>query len=170
MPCRGCGVGAAVDATKGGNWLRCFNAAMGFTTDLPFWTDKSHGRAFAKAEEVREELERSYPLLRGFADPGYGASVEKTAQLVSVLVAEVPSIRSSFWSCLGITQEEAYEQLRSRSGTYYDSLMSALAMIYNAEKSEKMRGMPSDGALAFAALAIGTTATLFSVFMKKRGR
>jgi hypothetical protein len=163
-------MGAVADTTKGGNWLRCFNAAMGFTTDLPIWTDKSHGRAYAKAEEVRASLEASYPLLKAFADPGYGVSCEKTAQLVSVLVTEVPSIRSSFWSCMGVTETEAAEQLRARAGVYYDSLMSALAMLYNAEASERMRGMPSDGAAAGVILVLGTTVTLFSVFMKKRSR
>jgi hypothetical protein len=163
-------VGAVADPVKGGNWLRCFNAAMGFTTDLPVWNDKSHGRAYAKAEEVRAALEASYPLLKSFVDPGYGVSCEKTAQLVSVLVTEVPSIRASFWTCIGITESDAAAQLRARSGVYYDSLMSALAMLYNAEASERMRGMPSDGAVAGVILVLGTTVTLFSVFMKKRSR
>jgi len=170
MGCNGCGVGAVADPVKGGNWLRCFNAAMGFTTDLPVWNDKSHGRAYAKAEEVRAALEASYPLLKSFVDPGYGVSCEKTAQLVSVLVTEVPSIRASFWTCIGITESDAAAQLRARSGVYYDSLMSALAMLYNAEASERMRGMPSDGAVAGVILVLGTTVTLFSVFMKKRSR
>jgi hypothetical protein len=87
-----------------------------------------------------------------------------------VLVTEVTSIRSSFWSCMGITSAEAETQLRARAGVYYDSLMSAMAMLYNAEQSEKMRGAPKDGPVAAVLLVGGVVLTLFSVSMKKRSR
>lgn len=168
MGCCGQPLGFKVDTAAGGKWIRCLSAGLGVTATK--WTKEAHAAAYAAAETVRAALEASYPLLKGFRDPGYGLDPLKVTQLVSVLVTEVPAVRSSFWSCMGITETEAEASLRARSGAYHASLMSALAMIYNTETGDHAAVASTDGGLALGLLALGSAACIYSVSVKKRRR
>lgn len=154
MPC--CGT-SGVDRELAAAWIGCLSSAMGFGEHL-VWTEKLHARIYQLAAEMRSTLEGRYPDLSPLYDRGWGVDAGRTAQLASVLVLEHPQIAEAFWSCAGITQEQAIEQMRSKSGSYWDVLMSALGAIYNAETTPLHS--KNDGPLAGVLLIAGSVGAM----------
>ncbi|MDD3983367.1 MAG: hypothetical protein PHU54_05410 [Candidatus Omnitrophica bacterium] len=156
MPC--CGMGA-FNETAAGAWIRCLTSAMGLS-GFTSWGRKPHAKLWELAVEVREALERDYPALAPIRDPGFGVDTTRTAQLASVIAKVHPTVRDAFWPCTTLEEQTATAQMAAQSGSYWDALMSALAVIHHSEQGPTAAQSSNDGPAAVAALVIGCIGTM----------
>lgn len=154
-----CGTGT-VNREVAAAWLRCFHSALGFGDTYGRWSEKSHARLYQLAAEMRDVFEQQYPDLAPLYDHGFGVDVVRTTQLASVMVLRHPAMRERFWACAGISEAEGAEQMATHAGPYWDTLMNALGVIYNAE-TKPAGHSKNDGVLAAACLVLGAFGTMF---------
>ncbi len=150
-----CGV-SGIDHGLAESWIGCLNSAMGFQPHVT-WTEKSHARLYQLASEMAPELETKYPDLAPLYDRGWGVAVARTTQLAAVLMLEHPGL-DAFWSCTGITKEQATEQVAAKSGAYWDAMMNGLAHAYNSEHAPGHS--KNDGPIAAVLLVVGSVGTM----------
>lgn len=156
-----CGL-SAFNETAAGAWIRCLTSAMGLE-GFTAWGRKPHAKLWELAAEVRSDLERDYPALAPVRDPGFGVDSTRTAQLASVIVKVHPTVRDAFWPCTTLEESTATAQMAAQSGSYWDAMMSALAVIHKSEQSASSGQSSNDGPLAIGALVLGCIGTMFGL-------
>jgi hypothetical protein len=129
--------------TNAGTFLSCLRRALGVAPAAD-WNRDAHValyNALASIINVQDTRRQTPDEIRAVA---YAAEPEITGVYAGNYPTRYLTASNSFWTCIGVTRDDAVTQASRASGPYYDAMVSVMNHVRGTEEGtpDKPGGVP----------------------------
>jgi hypothetical protein len=159
MPC--CG---QLDGTR---FMPCLREALGLPPGGTMWDQNVHAALYARLSTDAAVQANRKQTAAQIAATAWGSEPETTGGYVMAFAPTFLAANNNFWSCLGLSLDDAKAQLGAESGDYYDTSLEAGSAASVAEGGPELGGLPTWAWALIIAGGLGAVATVLYLIFRK---